>query len=169
MPPKKRTLASALAEIDQRLDANELLNADEREAIKAKARDHVQKKRKDKAEAEALEAAIEEEEREHNPTEQYEFVRIDLAPHVASQKFNAAFISLDGTLFFHGLSYEVPYSQARTLEDVMARGWEHEREIHGERRRADVSRRPVLPHLSQGQENMPVSALNTRSSVMRTS
>ena len=164
---KKRTLASALAEIDSRVDADELLSAADREAIKEKAREHVASKRKSKAEADALAAAIEEMEREYDPKEQYEDILINLAPHVASQRFSAAFISLDGEMFFHGLSYEVRYAVARTLEDVMARGWEHEREIHGERRRADISRRPVLPHIHQGQEGMPASALNTRSSVTR--
>ena len=164
--PGDRTVASALSEIDRRVDAAHLSDED-RAAIKAKAREHVAKKRKDKAEAELLAKEIREEEIAYNPAEQIEDVQINIPPFVAAEKLHGACISLDGRLFFHGLVYPVPYGVARVLEDVMARSWEHEREIHGDRRKADVNRRPNLPTLRQGAENMPPSQLNTRSSILR--
>jgi hypothetical protein len=169
-PPHGRTIASALSDIDERLDADPLLSAAEREQIREKARQHVKKKRKDKAESELLAKLIREEEVALNPFEQTEDVQINIAPYVANEKLKACCISLDGRLFFHGLVYQVPYSVARTLEDIMARTWEHEREIKGDRRKADVNRRPLLPTLHSGQENMQVGrdagTVNTRQSVL---
>jgi hypothetical protein len=127
---KKKTLASALAEIDQRLDADELLDASAREAIKVKAREHVLNKRRAEVEKTALEAAIADEERKYAVIEDYEFITVNLAPY-------CAMVMLDGTMYFHGIDYEVPYSVARTLEDVMARTWEHQNEIQGQRRKGD--------------------------------
>lgn len=127
---KKRTLAAALAEIDTRLDADKLLDSAARDAIKEKARLHVFKKRQAEVEKLALEAAIAEAEREYQVVEDYEFVTVSLAPY-------AAMVTLDGTMYFHGVEYEVPYSVARTLEDVMARTWEHQNEIQGQRRKGD--------------------------------
>ena len=48
-------------------------------------------------------------------------------------------------------------------EDIMARTWEHENEIHGFRRKNDVNRRPVNPVMRPGQESQ--SRVNTRSSI----
>lgn len=132
MPRKKRTLAAALAEIDTRLDADELLDAAARERIREKAREHVLEKRRKEAEALALAAAIEEEERRYQVQEDYEYITIHLAPY-------AAMVTLDGTMYFHGLEYEVPYSVARTLDDITARTWEHQNEIMGQRRKGDVA------------------------------
>ena len=139
----RRRIADALAEIDARLDQNQLLSAEAREEIKKKAREHVAQKRRDKAEADYLAEAIRLEEVSYNPLEQLEDVTVNLAPYVASQRLQAACMLLDGTQYFHGLTYSVTYSVARTMEDIMARSWEHEREIHGERRKADINRQPV--------------------------
>jgi hypothetical protein len=135
MAKGKRSVASALFEIDRRLDADDFLSADDRAQIKEKAREHVRKKRRDAAEAALLAREIRNEEIALNPLEQYENVEIDIAPY-------APFISLDGTMYFHGISYNVPYSVARTIDDISARTWEHQNEISGRRRRADIMRRP---------------------------
>lgn len=127
---KKRTLASALAEIDTRLDGDVLLDAEAREAIKKKAREHVFNKRRAEAEKIALDAAIAEEERSFQLAEDFEIVTVNLAPY-------AAMVMLDGTMYFHGVDYDVPYSVARSIEDVMARTWEHQNEIQGQRRKGD--------------------------------
>lgn len=131
MARKKRTLAEALADIDDRLDGNELLTAEDRETIKQKAREHVLAKRKKVVEEQALAAAIEEEERRYKISEPFEYCTVNLAPY-------CAMITLDGVMYFHGIEYEVPYSVARTLDDVMARTWEHQNEIQGYRRKGDV-------------------------------
>jgi hypothetical protein len=129
---KKRTLAAALAEIDQRVDADELLDAAAREMIKKKARETVLARRRAEVEKIALEAAIAEEERKFAVVEEWETVTVNLAPY-------CAMVTLDGTMYFHGIDYEVPYSVARTIEDVMARTWEHQNEIQGQRRKGDVA------------------------------
>jgi len=163
MPKKKRTLASALAEIDTRLDANELLTEQDRETIRAKAREHVHNKRKKLVEEQALAAAIEEEERRFALVEDYEMIEINLAPY-------AAMITLDGTMYFHGMEYEVPYSVARTLDDVMARTWEHQNEIQGQRRKGDMAWESTRKRryerggvkLQPGMENSQLDNINTR-------
>jgi hypothetical protein len=165
----RRSVASALTEIDKRVDADGLLSDEDKEQIKAKAREHVAKKRKDKAEAELLAKEIRREEISYNPLEQFEDVIINLPPFVASQKFQASFISLDGKQYFHNQSYSVPYSVARVLEDIMARNWEHEREIHGERRKSDINRRPmnsrISPHNVDSVVNTRASVLNSNTSI----
>lgn len=162
---RRRHVSDILSEIDQRLEQQNmpLLTAEDRAQIEQKAKEHVRQKRKDKAEADYLAQAIKIEEREYEPADQLEDIVIDLAPFVASQRFNAAFISLDGTRYFHGLTYTVPFKVARTIEDVMARGWEHEREIHGERRKADEARRPILGKLSSANANVNSTAALRRS------
>lgn len=162
----RRTVASALSEIEKRVNEDPLISPELREQIKAKAREHVDKKRRDAAEAKALAEAIREEERSYNPQEQFEDVLIDLAPYVATAKFSSSYISLDGRMYVHGLVYAVPYSVARTLYDTMARTWEHENEIHGRRRRGDLSRQPTNRRISPADEGLPASAINTRSSIM---
>lgn len=162
----KRGVASALSELNKRIDADPLLSDEERAQIKAKAKEHVAKKRRDAAEAKLLAQEIRAEEIAQNPLEQYEDVVIDLAPYVASKKLSASCITLDGTMYFHGVTYSVPYSVARTLEDIMARTWEHENEIHGRRRRQDMDgiHRPKLEQIS---DHMPSrAAVNTRAALL---
>ncbi len=53
-----------------------------------------------------------------------ESVTIDLAPH-------SPFISIDGRLYYHGLTYRFTQAQAQTIKDQMHRTWQHEREIGG--------------------------------------
>lgn len=159
----KRDVAGALGEIDKRLDSS-ILSAEDRAQIKAKAREHVNAERRKKAEAEYLAKSIREIEIEDRPTEQYEDIVIDIPPFVAAEKLGGSCITLDGKMFFHGLTYNVPYSVARVLEDVMARGWEHENEIHGRRRRSEGYRRQINQHIRPGDEGVQ-SRVNTRSSL----
>lgn len=170
--PRRRRVAEGLSPFDQKIEEIDrrleqqgmpLLSDADKAQILAKAKEHVAKKRKDKAEAELLAQAIKEEEREYTPEDQLEDVIIELAPFVAVARFNAAFIALDGVRYFHGMSYSVSRKVGDTLRDIMARGWEHEREIHGERRLADVTRRPVLGHLSPHNMNVNSTASLRRS------
>lgn len=159
----RRRVADTLSEIDSRLEAQgmPLLTEEDKVQIREKAKKHVAEKRRDKAESEYLARAIKEEEREHTPADQLVDITVELAPFVASARFNAAFLSLDGVRFFHGVTYSVSRKVADTMQDIMARGWEHEREIHGERRAADVNRHPILGHLGRD------GVLNTRASMRR--
>ena len=138
-----------IAEDMANLESDEpLLTEQDKEIIRTKAKTHVRDKRKADAEEAFLKAAIVEQERTYEPDDQFEDILIELAPFVASQKFNASFIALDGKRFFQGMIYTVPVRVARTLQDIMARGWEHEREIHGEPRRAISGMRPIGGHLT---------------------
>ena len=159
----KRNVAGALGEIDKRLDAA-LLDDETRAAIKAKAREHVDKKRRDEAEAKLLALEIRKAEIEDRPTEQDEDVLIDIPPFVAAEKLGGSCITIDGKMFFHGVTYTVPYSVARVIDDVMARSWEHEREIGGKRRKADTNRRPMHRAIRPGDEGVQ-HVVNTRSSL----
>jgi len=163
----KRSVADQLSALDKRLLVDTSLTDAEREQIRQKAREHVAKKRRDKAEATYLAQAIAEEERENaaDVNETYEDIQIDLAPFVASEKFSASFISLDGVMFYHGLIYNVRYGVAQTLRDIQARGWEHEREIHGQRRKGDITRQQLQPRLGPQHAGATSSAVNTRSSL----
>lgn len=52
-------------------------------------------------------------------------------------------VSLDGTVFFHGVTYTVPMDKFRTIIDICARAWEHENEVGGANRDAYKGRAPV--------------------------
>ena len=126
----KRRLSKALAEIEERLDRDESLSASDRETIREKAREHVAKQRRDKAEADYLKAAIREEEISYEPEQQYEDVLVNLAPYVA-------YAMLDGVMYYHGLTYSMPYNQARVLDDICWRTWEHQNEIEYGKKRSN--------------------------------
>jgi len=91
-----------------------------------------QAKRRAEVEKLALDAAILDEERKYQIAEEYEFVTISLAPF-------AAMVTLDGTMYFHGSIMRWRTRSPATLEDVMARTWEHQNEIQGQRRKGDVA------------------------------
>ena len=156
---RRRRLADTLSEIDTRLEREgfSLLSEEDRAQIRDKAKEHVTKQRRDKAEADYLAEAIREEERSYTPADQFESIVIELAPFVASARFNSAFIALDGTRYYHGLTYTLPRKVVDTIRDIMARGWEHEREIHGESRKADINRRPIHGYLGPQHANTTTS------------
>lgn len=154
-----RRIADALSEIERRVDASDELTAEDRVQIKARAREEVKKRRKDAATKRALDEAIREEERSYDPLQQFEDVTIDLAPY-------APFVSLDGIMYFHGLSYSVPYNVARTIDDISARTWEHQNEIDGRRRRGDLNRRPMQTVIGPHGSARAPSSINTRASVL---
>jgi hypothetical protein len=76
-----------------------------------------------------------------------ENVQINLAPH-------SPFISLDGRLYYHGLSYKFTQGQAQTIKEIMSRTWQHEREIGGANLNAEYGRTPlnrtISPNQAQG-------------------
>jgi hypothetical protein len=159
----KKSLSRALSEIEKRLDADDILTVEEKEQIRAKAREEVRKRRRDKAEQELLQAAIREEERAFSPVDQWTDITIDLAPY-------AAYIALDGVQYFHGLTYTVAHGVAVTMLDICARTWEHQREIKGERRRgADLAWEGVRQggvRITPSNQGQSPEALNTRASLL---
>ena len=67
--------------------------------------------------------------------EEIDEVHIDLAPH-------AAYITIDGRVFFHGHTYKFRRSQVPTINEIMSRTWAHESEIGGANMNAVHGRRP---------------------------
>lgn len=139
---RKKSVAAVLEEIERRIDNSELLSAEEKESAREKAREHVLKARKEKAVDAYFKAAVLEEERTYNADEALEDFHIDLPEYTPLIKIN-------NVGYYHGCTYEVPYSQARSLADIQARAWEHEREWREGRHRAgDALRRPKHVHIS---------------------
>lgn len=140
MPRRK---SAALSEIETRIDANAVLSAEEKDAIRERARKHVHQARKEKDTDRLFDAMVKEAEREFEPNEQLEDFTVDLPEYTP-------FIKINNVIYFHGLTYELPYSKARSMADIQARAWEHEREWkEGKHRTADASRRPRHLHINQ--------------------
>lgn len=168
---RNRDVAGALASEEAQLDtimgrlaSDDLLSAADKEQILERAKKHVTDQRKADAEEKFLKKAIRDEERRHNPTEQFEDVILDLPPF-------QAYIALDGVMYFHGLRYTVSYSVARVMDDIASRGWEHQNEIDGRTRHGDLGRKHrntvIGPNGSQrAPQERGVGAVNTRQSVL---
>lgn len=150
-----------LAEVDRRIDANySELTDEERALIKEKAREHVLKVKRERAEdarqkivAQATERAVRDAEKFAGLQGAFQDITLDLAPH-------QPYIMLDGKVFEHGKIYEETEAVVQTMLDIMARGWEHENEIHGRPRRADQGRRRRDLVLGPQHARMSASAIH---------
>lgn len=139
---RKKSIAAVLEEIERRIDSDGLLTAEEKQEALEKAREHVLNARKEKAIDAYFKAAVREEERSYELTEQLEDFTVDLPEY-------APMIKINNVGFYHGCTYEVPYSQARSMADMQARAWEHEAEWKsGRHRTSDALRRPQHIHIS---------------------
>lgn len=126
-----------------------LLSAEDKANLRQRARDKVMKERKQRAEDAFLAAAVEEERHANDPEYEQKRITLNLAGH--SDR-----IMLDGTVFFHGMTYNVPFPVYQSLKEVQARGWDHEDEVGGVNR--DLYRKPRSPvTLRPGMENMAVT------------
>ena len=133
MPRRKKEV---LDEIERRIAGSDLLSAEEKDAVREKAREHVAKARKDKALDDLLKLAIVEEEREYEPDQQMEDFYVDLPVY-------SPFIKINNVMYFHGIVYEVPYHKARSMADIAWRAWNHEREWKEGKSAYDAGRRPM--------------------------
>ena len=124
MAPRGRPKKQVLEEIERRLDADEVLSAEEKAAIRAKAVEHVAKTKRESTEEALLHAYIKEEQRKDRPEEQMLDIMLDLPEH-------APFIRLDNRVWFHGILYEVEMSVYQTMLDIQARMWEQEQQTQG--------------------------------------
>jgi hypothetical protein len=149
---KKKSVKSVLAEIEERIDAEGLLTAEEKGAALLKAAEHIKKERKKKALDDFLSAAIDEERRKFVPEEHLEDILIDLP------KF-APYVAIDGVQYYHGIIYTLPFNRARSVADIMARAWEHQNEIDGRKRKGDEAMKPRMITLRDGMENINTSSL----------
>jgi hypothetical protein len=133
---RKKEVADRLAEVESRIDSDELITVSEREDIKERARAHVRKKAIERETDLLFNKEVRLAETEFAaPDEQLEEIVIDLPDF-------AYMITIDGVGYYHGCTYDVPRRKYLSMVDQMARTWEHEREIHGRRRKGDVVRDP---------------------------
>ena len=132
----RKAQVEALKEIEKRIEAADILSAEEKQEARARAREHVLKKRKDKAIDQYFEAAVKAEETALSPTDRLTDFVVDLPEFTY-------LIKIDGRDYYHGCSYRVPVRQADSMRDIAARAWEHDWEINGRRRRNDMIRDPL--------------------------
>lgn len=140
-PRKGNLTVEQLDEINRRIDAQGELTDEDKAAARERAREHVLKKRKEKALDDYFNAAVKAQERAYNPQERLENFVVDLPEYTYH-------ITINGTMYYHGVQYRIPHSQARSMADIQARAWEHQREIDGRRRMGDQNRRPENPIIS---------------------
>ena len=139
MAPRK--LPRAFAE---RLE-NTSLTEDEKEEIRQRAFEQVEKERKARAEEAFMQQALDDARRADEPTLQMEDVFIDLPGH-------AVRILIDGVEYLHGFIYNVNAHQAATMRDIMQRCWNHENEVGGANR--EWYRRPRNTTLNRTHQNL---------------
>jgi len=139
MAPRK--LPRAFAE---RLE-NTSLTEDEKEEIRQRAFEQVEKERKARAEEAFMQQALDDARRADEPTLQMEDVFIDLPGH-------AVRILIDGVEYLHGFVYNVNTHQAATMRDIMQRCWNHENEVGGANR--EWYRRPRNTTLNRTHQNL---------------
>jgi len=139
MAPRK--LPRAFAE---RLE-NTSLTEDEKEEIRQRAFEQVEKERKARAEEAFMQQALDDARRADEPTLQMEDVFIDLPGH-------AVRILIDGIEYLHGFIYNVNAHQAATMRDIMQRCWNHENEVGGANR--EWYRRPRNTTLNRSHQSL---------------
>lgn len=133
---RRAQVADRFAEIAKRVDSDQMLTAEQREEIKERARAHVKKKQVERLTDQLFNEAVRVAEVEMAlPDEELCEVTIDLPEY-------AYMIAMDNVGYYHGCTYEVPRRKYLSLVDQMGRSWEHDREIHGRRRKGDMVRDP---------------------------
>lgn len=130
----RKPQVEALKEIEKRIELAANLTEEEKVEARQRAREHVLKKRKEKAIDQYFDAAVKAEEMALNPQEHMEDFVVDLPEYTYH-------MTIDGQMFYHGVQYRLPFSKARSMADIQARAWEHQREIDGRRRMGDQSRK----------------------------
>lgn len=127
-----------------------LLTAAEKAALREKALERVNKERKEAAMDAFLAQEIDLARRGHMPAEEMKYITLDMAGH--SDR-----IMLDGVIYFHGQTYEVPKRVYDVLAETIGRGWEHEDEVGGANR--EQYRRPRSTTLRPGMEGLAASRI----------
>lgn len=127
-----------------------LLSDEEKAQLRAQARKRVEQERKDATMDAFLQAEIEAARRASMPEEEMKYIQLDMAGH--SDR-----IMLDGVIYFHGQTYEVPKHTYDVLAEVVGRGWEHEDQIGGANR--DQYRKPRETRLGPRMTNLSASQI----------
>lgn len=100
-----------------------LVSEERRAALRQLAAEEIQKEEREKEEEKLLEAFKKEERGKLIPEEAIHTITIDLAP------CGGDHIRINGDIFMHGYTYEVPKSQKDTLLEIQARTYRHEYEL----------------------------------------
>lgn len=118
-----------------------LITPERLQELREKARANVAAKLAKKAEDEFLKDEEKRLEREADPKPEYEQrqIVIDAADHTDV-------IRIDGQYFFYGQKYTVSKPVYDQLQDILSRGWAHEREISVPTRRVMSNNRGVVLH-----------------------
>lgn len=124
--PKRRRPAVNLVDFDS-------VGDEEKAALRERARAAVAKEQQEKTADVLYLKYLDEERRALDPKQEMKIISLDMAGH--SDR-----IALDGVVFFHGITYEVPRTVYESLREVVANGWRHEEEIGGSNR--DQYRKP---------------------------
>lgn len=119
-PPTKAERPRDVPYVEPELLA--LLAPDEIEAIRERAKKQALLEHKQIAEKEVLEQFLEQERRKLEPEQELVYILLDLPPFAKE-------IRLDGRVYHHGRVYEVPRGVYETMNEIMARGWAHDREV----------------------------------------
>jgi hypothetical protein len=129
-------ISDRFAEIEKRVDSDEMLTEEQRVEIKERARAHVRKKQIERMTDLLFNEEVRLAETDMAmPDERLEEITIDLPEY-------AYMIAIDNVGYYHGCTYDVPRRKYLSLIDQMARTWEHDREVHGRRRKGDMVRDP---------------------------
>lgn len=127
------------------LPAPELTSV-EKQALYDEALKAIHDELKEKESARLLEEYKKDVRRKLVPSEALEPILVDLAGHANK-------IVIDGTQYFHGVTYHFTRSQAETIREIIWRTWRHEHEIGGAN--GNAYRRPR--NLTLGPENAHAS------------
>lgn len=109
------------------------LTTDEMVQLEAEARKEVEAEAKKQLKADFKEAAKKELRRKtlfrhgedaEGDDDEVQSVTLNLAPH-------SAFLTLDGRVYYHGMTYKFTKMQVATVNEIIHRGWLHEAEING--------------------------------------
>lgn len=127
-----------------------LLSEEVKQQLRIKARERVNQERQEAAMDAFLAKEVALARHAHMPQEELKYISLDMAGH-------ADRIMLDGVIYFHGQTYEVPKRIYDVLREVVGRGWDHEDEIGGANR--DLYRRPRSTALLPGMETVAASQI----------
>lgn len=137
MSLKDKLLAKQAANVDPL----GLITSERMEELRSEARAKVKEDARKKAEAAFLARETKALEQEQNPKPEYEMrsIVIDVAEHTDA-------IRIDNQYFFYGQRYEVTKPVYDQLQEIIARGFAHEREISVPNRRTMSMNRGVVLH-----------------------
>lgn len=112
------------------------LTPEEMEQLKKQAAEQVFKEQREARKKEFLKQQVAKYRQVIKPGQEIVRMTMDLPGH--SDR-----ITIDGTSYFHGVTYNFPMDKYKSIIDIAARAWEHENEVGGANRDAYKGRAPV--------------------------